>query len=209
MIGWLYFLIALFFVTLLLILVDMYVRSQSFFMFRLPSFYLLLAIIYLINFFASYLLVESLHLLVLKNDFVLVLFLSTFATMAILQSFSLRFGNYQIINVDDLIEDLKNSVLADISRLKVNQLKKDVQTTALKLSSLCENENELSTQYLMTIHSGTDFEKAEKEITDLKQYCENRNLDFKLLLAHRITQADLERAKNLICSKAIANHKKS
>jgi len=204
--GWNIFLIALFGMTILLILVDLYVRSGSFLMFCTPSFYLLLVIIYVINFFAAYFLVKGINVFKLEDNFVLVLFLSTFATMAILQSFSLRFGDYQLINIDDLIENLKNSVLADVSKLKMNRMKREIQTTANKIYGLIQDDNELYTQFIMTIQSGKDFTSAEKEMAELKRYCEDRHLDFRLVLANRITQADLQRAKNLVRAKQNLKH---
>lgn len=97
-----------------------------------------------------------------------------------------------------MIESFRISVMEDTAIIKSKTLKSKTQKLAMKLAKVIKDEKLLFTEYISTVGHERELQSIDDEINKLKQYCNQRGLDFKRLLCQRITQADLNKARQLI-----------
>ena len=196
MIYWVFLAVSIFIATIFLTILDIYPKTKSLLTLFAPSYYFLLVILFLFNLLAAWLLINEIKIFTLPDDFVKILIFATFGTLSVIQSFSLRFGDFQLINISEMIDSFKISVLEDTAAIQVNKIKIKIQKTAIKLNETIEDEKLLFTEYITTIER--ELQSIDEEIEKLKQFCSQRGLNFKRLLCQRIAQADLDKAKELI-----------
>ena len=196
MIYWSFLIASIFFVTIFFTILDIYPKTKSLYIFYTPSYYFLLFILFILNLLAAWLLTYEIKIFTIPNDFVKILLFSTLGTFSVIQSFSLRFGDFQLINISEMIDSFKISVLEDTAAIQANKLKIKIQKIALKLSETINDEKLLFTEYMTTVER--ELQSVDAEIEKLKNFCNQRGLNFKRLLCQRIAQADMEKAKELI-----------
>lgn len=186
-------------VTLFLSILDLYPKVEAFWpIFRTPSYYFLFAITLLFNLAAAYLL----RTYVFKSaGIVETIFLAAIAAFSIIQSFTLKFADYKIINLSDAVESLKGTVLEDITKRKTALKGRMIRQVGQELAErFKDNEEKLISEFtsLGVALTGASPEEIAEEIRKLKDLCNERNLDFIRLLALNVAQLDLDAAKDLI-----------
>lgn len=118
---------------------------------------------------------------------------------------SLRKTFRALINLSDAVENLKSTVLEDITRRKTALKRRRIQRVGQKVSRrFKDSEDELVTEFtsLAVALTGAGPEEIAEEIKKLKDLCRERNLDFIRLLALNVAQLDLDAAKALLRDKA-------
>lgn len=133
------------------------------------------------------------------------IFLSAIAAFSIIQSFTLKFADYKIINLSNAVESLKSTALEDITKKKTALKRGKIQRVRQKVAKrFADNEEELIAEFtsLAVALTGASLEEVAEEIKKLKDSCKERNLDFIKLLASNVAQLDLAAAKDLLRDKA-------
>jgi hypothetical protein len=191
---WVIVIASLFVITIFLTILDLYPQIHSFYIFVTPSYYILLIILFVCNSVAAYALKKQ----IFKNgDMVALLVVSSLGTFSIIQSFVLEFGNHRLINLSDWINKLKVAVLKDARQIGSKRDMLKTQTTAKRLSGKYGTgtlEEELESLLSQKHSQG----QTGKMIDDIKHYANQKGLNLGRLLANRIAQVDLDRAKQLV-----------
>lgn len=193
---WLVIAPGLFVITVFVSLLDLYPAVRTFLNFRTPSYYVLLSVGFALNLFAAFALKRTIF--TEPGHSVETIFLAAFATLSVIQSFSLKLGNYKLINISDLVEGFRGTVLADIAEMKTEMKRREIQQVGQKLAEKFENqEGRLITEYAVLFGGEA---KIQAEVEELRGLASKGGFGFTRLLAQRIAQADLARAKDVLVS---------
>ena len=192
---WIIIIHALFVITVFLTILDFYPQLHSFWFFTIPSYYIFLVGLFGLNSLAAYLLKTTIYK---GGDVVAILVLSSFGTLSALQSFTLQFADWRIVDLSELINGFKDTVLRDAREKASDREISDIQRTGKKLSEKSANEEELELELELLLGQKRSPTQKKQLVADIKDDAEEKGLDLKRLLADRIAQMDIKRAKQLV-----------
>jgi hypothetical protein len=193
--------------TLVYLLVDIYpsVKSLSAIL-RTASFWILWLLFCVLNVIAwgalrlaaQEQIYNKLHDQTLTN--IVIIILATLCTLTILQSFTLKIGDYKFVDVSLFLENFRKTVLQAIGEQLAQGAKRQQQRCADKLFAKYSNNRKALRDAYAGIMSfgGRTLKDIGQDLLTLEQEAINANLSFERELASRIAKADLPRAKELV-----------
>jgi hypothetical protein len=189
-IGW------LFIITIFLTVLDFYPRLSSFWFFVTPSYYLLFGILWGLSFLAAYLLKSEVYK---DGDLIKVLLLSSLGAFSVIQSFTIQLADWKPVNLSDLISGLKDTVIRETRGKRSKRERASTHKTAKKLSEKEKiTEEDLKLEFELLLSQKHSKVQIQQTITQTQNDTQQKGLKLKRLLAHRIAQMDLDRAKQLV-----------
>jgi len=191
---WVIIISALFVINIFLTILDLYPLIRSFWFFATPSYYILMLTLFVLYLLAAYILKSQ----ILKNgDLIAILVISSLGTFAVIQSFTLQFGNYKLINLTEMINEFKVTVRYDADKIRAKSYVLKTQIIAKKLSEKNIGTKELEMELESLLSQKHPRNQRRQIIEEIENYSKKKGLDLKRLLANRIAQVDLERANQL------------
>jgi hypothetical protein len=189
--------------TLLYLLIDLFIVIKDFgSILKAPSFWLLWLLTSTLNLLAF----EALHTQSSSpgkqfgdaQNLALIIF-STVGTVAILQSFSLKIGDRKIVDVSSFIENLRATVLEDISRRVASSRREETSKTADKLSAAFKDRPaQLRGEFVRIMTFGNlETQEVQAQLTRIEQDADTLGVSSAMLLAQRIAKADVREANRL------------
>ena len=137
---WVIIIPSLFVITIALTILDLYPLIRSFWFFVTPSYYILLLSLFVLNLVAAYILENQIFE---NGDIVAILVVSSLGTFSVIQSFTLQFANYKLINLSEMVNGFKVTVLNDAGKITSKKERLKTPITAKKLSAKNIAEKEL------------------------------------------------------------------
>lgn len=121
-------------------------------------------------------------------------------TIGIVQSFSIKLGDYKPVDVGRLMDGFRRQVLTDISRVYADQRNHRAAAMADKLYRRFEKDIAGLREECAGVMSfgGRTIEQIAQELEQLEKDAAAAKLSFGLFLARRIANADIERAQQLV-----------
>jgi hypothetical protein len=193
---WAIIILSLFAITVALTVLGLYPQVRSFWFFSAPSYFVLLLTLFALNLLAAYILKNQ----VFKDgDLIAILVISSLGIFSVIQSFTLKFADYRLIDLSEMIDKFKLTVVNDAGRMTSRMERLKTLKTAKKLSEKYANKvKELEQQLYMLLFQRRSVEEAREIVSQMKKDVEKEQLNLGTLLANRITQMDLERAQLLL-----------
>lgn len=126
--------------------------------------------------------------------------LAALMAATIFQSLSLKISDIKIVNIQDLINNYRDQVLADILKKAAEHESKNVMRLGDRLySKFYSDVNTLRTEYAqLLVYGGQSLEMAGQELTKLEADAVALKLSVPMLLAARIAKIDRARAESLL-----------
>jgi hypothetical protein len=191
---WVILIPSLFLVTFLLTILDLYPLTRSFWFLTTPPYYILLVALFVLNLLAAYILRKQFFR---DGDLIYVLVLASLSTFAVIQSFILKFGKIKVINLLELIDDFKVTVIYNAGKKRSKREIQRTQTIAKELSSKNIEIKELQTELYLLLSQNRNPGQTQLLISGIINQAQQTGLNLKRLLADRIAQMDLDRAEML------------
>jgi hypothetical protein len=181
--------------------IDLYLLGRTYFFLKTASYYLLTLAKTAFSLFAFYLLssvqfkIDEKNSIDFSNQLIIVFFFSLFATFSIIESFAVKIGSFRLVDVGKALDDLKTKV-ADDARDKQLQYKRSLtQSIAERLSQRYSVEK-LRTEFALVMELPPD--RMPEELNNIARLSADTGLPLERLLAQRIANVDIRRAKELL-----------
>ena len=193
---WAIIILSLLAITAALTVLDLYPQVRSFWFFSAPSYFVLLLTLFALSLLAAYILKSQ----VFKDgDLIAILVTSSLGTFSVIQSFTLKFADYRVIDLSEMIDKFKLTVVNDAGKKTSRMERLKILKTAKRLSEKYKsNVRELEQQLYMLLCRNRSAGEAQEIVSKMKSEAEKTRLDLGALLAHRIAQMDLETARLLL-----------
>lgn len=125
--------------------------------------------------------------------------MSTFGTIAILQSFTLKIGDRKVVDFSRIMEDFRTTVLEDVSRQAAAEERKFARRTADRLfKAYRDSPDELRKEFVNVMSfGGRDAAQIQADLARIDEDVRTLKVEAVRVLAQRIAQADVREASRL------------